>query len=218
MGNRVTVAETNIQQNAQAITLTATKEEMREAVAGLASEETVSVLQSSLDVTAEGITSRVEAVETKSGNNEKSISAANSLIEQLADSIKTLVVGKNGESLMTQTENGWSFDFATIYEEIQNSTKRLAEYDDRIQLGQYVNEDGETEPSIEFSETSSDFKVVITNKRILFFEGSAIPTYIFDNTLFTENIEVKEELRQGGWVWKARENGHLTLMWKGAVS
>lgn len=218
MGNRVTEAETKIQQNVDAIALTATKTEVTEAVEGLASEDVVEELRSSLDVTAESITSRVEAVETKSGNNEKSISAANSLIEQLADSIKTLVVGENGESLMTQTENGWSFDFATIYEEIQNSTKRLAEYDDRIKLGQYVNEDGETEPSIEFSETSSDFKVVITNKRILFFEGSSIPTYIFDNTLVTENIEVKEELRQGGWVWKVRENGHLTLMWKGAVS
>lgn len=218
MGNRVTEAETKIQQNADAIALTATKTEVTEAVEGLASEAVVKEMQADLEVKADGIASRVEAVETKSGNNEKSISAANSLIEQLADSIKTLVVGENGESLMTQTENGWSFDFATIHEEIQNSTKRLAEYDDRIKLGQYVNEDGKTEPSIEFSETSSDFKVVITNKRILFFEGSSIPTYIFDNTLVTENIEVKEELRQGGWVWKVRENGHLTLMWKGAVS
>lgn len=218
MGNRVTEAETKIQQNVDAIALTATKEEVTEAVEGLASEDVVKEMQASLTLTAEGITSRVEDVETKSGNNEKSISAANSQIEQLANSIKSLVVGKNGESLMTQTEDGWSFDFATIYEEIQNSTKRLAEYDDRIQLGQYVNEDGETEPSIEFSETSSDFKVVITNKRILFFEGSSIPTYIFDNALVTENIEVKEELRQGGWVWKVRANGNLGLSWKGAVS
>ena len=218
MGNRVTKAETDIVKNAEAIALTATKEEVTEAVEGLASEDVVKEMQSSLTLTAEGITSRVEAVETKSGNNEKSISAANSQIEQLANSIKSLVVGKNGESLMTQTEDGWSFDFATIYEEIQNNAKRLAEYDDRIQLGQYVNDNGETEPSIEFSETSSDFKVVITNKRILFFEGSSIPTYIFDNTLFTENIEVKEELRQGGWVWKVRANGNLGLSWKGAVS
>ena len=218
MGNRVTEAETKIQQNADAIALTATKTEVTEAVEGLASQDVVEETRSSLTLTAEGLTSRVESVEKKSGNNEESITAANSQIEQLANSIKSLVVGKNGESLMTQTENGWAFDFATIYEEIQNNAKRLAEYDDRIKLGQYVNEDGETEPSIEFSENSSDLRVVITNKRILFFEGSAVPTYIFDNTLVTENIEVKEELRQGGWVWKVRENRHLTLMWKGAVS
>ena len=138
------------------------------------------------------------------------------MIEQLAESIKTLVRGNNGESLMTQTDTGWTFDFSTILGEIQSNTERVAQYDDRIKLGTYVNENGETEPSIEFSESSTDFKVIITNKRILFQEGGKTPTYIFDNTLVTENIEVKQELRQDGWVQEIR-NKCLCLVWKGVT-
>ena len=39
--------------------------------------------------------------------------------------------------------------------------------------------------------------------------------YIFKNTLHTENIEVKDEIRQGGFVWKVRKNGNYGLSWKG---
>lgn len=190
-------SETRITQNADEIALKATKEEVTDAV-------------STFKITADNISSKVEEVEATTEENEKSIVSAMSLIDQHASWIKSLVVGKNGESLMTQTEDGIFFDFATILETIEDNAKQIGKYDDRIKFGSY-----EGEPSIEFSESSTDFKVVITNKRILFMEGSAIPTYIFDNTLVTENIQVKEELRQGGFVWKVRANGNYGLMWKG---
>ena len=179
-----------------------------------ATREDVTNLETSFTVEAEGIKASVSAVENKASSNEEEISHANSLLEQLADSIKTLVRGKNGESLMTQTDTGWSFDFATILEELQNNTERVAQYDDRIKFGTYTNESGETEPSVEFSESSTEFKIIITNKRILFQEGGQTPTYIYNNTLVTENIEVKQELRQGGWVQEIRNNC-LCLVWKG---
>ena len=179
-----------------------------------ATREDVTSLESSFTVEAEAIKSEVSSVKESVNENGEEIEKANSLLEQLADSIKSLVVGKNGESLMTQTDKGWTFDFATILEEIQNNTDRVAQYDDRIKLDTFVNENGETEPSIVFSESSTDFKVIITNKRILFQEGGQTPTYIYDNTLVTENIEVKQEFRQGGWVQEIR-NKCLCLVWKG---
>lgn len=182
-----------------------------------ATREDVTSLESSLIVEAEGIKSEVSSIKETVNENGEEIEKANSMLEQLADSIKSLVVGKNGESLMTQTDKGWTFDFATILEEIQNNTNRVAQYDDRIKLDTYVNENGETEPCIEFSENSTDFKIIITNKRILFQEGGQTPTYIYNNTLVTENIEVKQELRQGGWVREIR-NGCLCLVWKEGVT
>ena len=207
---RMTTAETSITQNSEQIELRATKAEVEETLGGYF---TKSETESAISVESDKISQMVS--ETKTATDEE-IAKANSLIEQLADSIKSLVVGKNGESLMTQTDTGWIFDFATILEEIQNNTDRVAQYDDRIKLDTYVNENGETEPCIEFSESSTDFKVIITNKRILFQEGGQTPTYIYNNTLVTENIEVKQELRQGGWVWEKRSNGNLGLSWKGA--
>lgn len=182
----------------------------------MATREDVTNLEASFTVEADGIKSEVSSVKESVNENGEEIEKANSMLEQLADSIKSLVVGKNGESLMTQTDKGWTFDFATILEEIQNNTNRVAQYDDRIKLDTYVNENGETEPCIEFSENSTDFKIIITNKRILFQEGGQTPTYIYNNTLVTENIEVKQELRQGGWAWEVRSNGNLGLSWKGA--
>lgn len=183
----------------------------------MATREDVTNLEASFTVEADGIKSEVSSVKESVNENGAEIEKANSLLEQLAESIKSLVVGKNGKSLMTQTDTGWAFDFATILEEIQNNTERVAQYDDRIKLSSYVNENGETEPSITFSESSTDFKVIITNRRVLFQEGGQTPTYIYNNTLVTENIEVKQELRQGGWVREIR-NGCLCLVWKEGVT
>ena len=157
---------------------------------------------------ADRITASVKAVETTASKNEEKIKYAESLIEQLEESIKTLVVGANGESLMTQTATGWKYDIATLIDTVNNN--RLANYDDSVEITTY-----EGEPCIRLGEKSTYFKVLMTNKRILFQEGSATPTYICDNTLVTENVEVKEELRQGGFVWKVRANGNYGLMWKG---
>lgn len=210
LAKRTVEAEAKIAQNADAIELRATKTEVVETLGGYYTKEET---DSQFTVTSESILSEVSAVSTKTTENGTEISRVKTSIEQAVDMIKNLVRGKNGESLMTQTDDGFQFDFATFQEEIDKSSELLAKYDDRIKLGRY-----EGEPCIEFSESSTDFKVVITNKRILFFEGSSTPTYIFENTLHTENIEVKDEIRQCGFVWKVRKNGNYGLSWKGAES
>ena len=87
------------------------------------------------------------------------------------------------------------------------------------------------EPCIELgvSQTDEDtgevgegkYKVLITNTRIIFKEGSATPTYISNETLVSEKVEVTQELQhtnaaiKGGFVWQMRQIGNLGLSWKG---
>ena len=90
--------------------------------------------------------------------------------------------------------------------------------EDLGQIGEYVHigtYDGE--PCIELGETDSDFKLVITNTRILFMEGTSVPAYINNQSLHITKAVIEEEIQQGEFVWKVRQNGNLGLVWKGGV-
>lgn len=159
---------------------------------------------------------------------------AQALIAQLSDSISMLVTDGNGSSLMTQTEEGWTFSTANIQNIINSTSEGLdtltndlgdvssvvevlkqavddlsvtAEY---IRIGTY-----EDEPCIELGESDSDFKLIITNTRIMFMEGSDMPAYINNQSLNIKKAVIEEELQQGNFVWKIRSNGNLGLTWRG---
>lgn len=86
-------------------------------------------------------------------------------------------------------------------------------------LGEYIKiSTYEGEPCIELGETDSEFKLRITNTRIMFMEGSGIPAYFTNQSMHIKKAVIEEELQQGGFVWKARSNGNLGLIWKGATS
>ena len=124
------------------------------------------------------------------------------------DSIGSLVVGKDGTTLMKQTNDGWAFNFGD-YEKIINDIDNKMAY---VNIGK--TEDGH--PQIELGEADSDFKLNLTNKNIVFQIGSSYPTKIDYNGLNTEDIIVNDEFIHGGFMWKKRVNGHLGLSWKGA--
>lgn len=87
------------------------------------------------------------------------------------------------------------------------------------QIGEYVHIGTyEGEPCIELGESDSDFKLVITNTRIMFMEGTGIPAYINNQSLHIRKAVIEEELQQGGFVWKVRSNGNMGLVWKGGAS
>lgn len=182
----------------------------------------------------ENAQSTADNAQSTADSNEERVTAAESAIQQLSDSISMLVTDGNGTSLMTQTENGWTFSVANIQnavdsasENIDTLNQELGDVNSTVNvLQQAVNDLGEIadyveikvyegEPCIELGESDSDFKLMITNTRIMFRVGSDVPTYIHNKGLATENIEVENELRQGGFVWKIRSNGNLGLIWKG---
>lgn len=165
------------------------------------------------------------------------VTAAETLLQLLADSISMLVTDGNGESLMTQTENGWTFSTGQIQDTIDTTSENLdvltntvgdvsstvgilqQAVDDLGILSEYVKiTTYEDEPCIELGETDSDFKLLITNTRIMFMEGTGVPAYINNQSLYIKKAVVEEELQQGEFVWKARSNGNLGLIWKGVTS
>jgi hypothetical protein len=164
-------------------------------------------------------------------------STANSLIEKLKDSIRMLVTDCNGTSLMTQTEDGWTFSTAKIQDSINyasesidsltndiNDTNSAVDVlkqavDDLGEIAEYVKIGTyEDEPCIELGEGDSNFKLLITNTRVMFKEGETVLAYFTNQSMHIRKAVVEEELQQGGFVWKVRANGNLGLVWKGVTN
>lgn len=170
-------------------------------------------------------------------NAQTRVAAAESLLEILSESISMLVTDGNGASLMTQTENGWTFSTGEIQDLVNRTSESLAKLTSDVgdtngvvdTLRQAVSDLGaiaeyvkigtyEDEPCIELGEADSDFKLRITNTRMMFVEGSNVLAYFNNQSLHIRKAVVEEELQQGGFVWKARSNGNVGLVWKGVNS
>lgn len=184
--------------------------------------------------------------QSSADNASSRVTAAESLIQQLSDQILMVVSDENGRTMLEQTSTGWSFSLGGLQDSITDTQNGLADLQSDIGdtnhtveiLQQAVNDLAETseyiriqvyedEPCIELGESDSDFKLLITNTRIMFMEGSSIPTYIDTDGVNTENITVNKELRQtytedatvkGHYVWVVRQNGNYGLQWKGVTS
>lgn len=179
----------------------------------------------------------VDTAQATANDADEKASNAQTMIAQLTESISMLVTDGNGTSLMTQTEDGWTFSTAAI----QNSVNDISEALDSLTtevgdvgsavdiLQQAVTDLGEiaeyvyitayeNEPCIELGETDSEFKLRITNTRMMFSEGSTILAYFTNQAFNSKKVVIEEELQQGEFVWKVRSNGNLGLTWKGGAS
>lgn len=176
----------------------------------------------------------ISAVQKSIESTEERLTASETVIQQLSDSIIHLVTDGEGQSLMTQTEDGWTFSTKEIQDMVNATSEGLSGLVEEVGdvnsavgiLEQAVGELGvlndyvkiktyESEPCIELGETDSDFKLLITNTRILFTEGNDVPAYITNQALHIKKAVIDEELQQGGFLWKSRSNGNVGLVWKG---
>lgn len=176
----------------------------------------------------------VETAQTTADEAGSVASNAETLVKQLSDSISMLVTDGNGTSLMTQTEDGWTFSTADIQSLVNDVSDGLNSLTEEVGdvgsavdiLQQAVNDLGEIaeyvkittfedEPCIELGEGDSEFKLRITNTRMIFAEGSTVLAYFTNQSFHSKKVVIEEELQQGGYVWKARANGNLGLTWKG---
>lgn len=170
-------------------------------------------------------------------NNSAQIEQAQTIIQQLSDSISTLVVDESGNSLMTQDGDRWLFSMGsynetlnTVSNDLDSLTADVGSTKNTVDLlNQAVNDLGvlsdyivittyNDQPCIELGEYDSDFKLRITNTEIQFAEGTVVPAYLSNQKLYIEKAEVKGELQQGEFVWRARGGSKLGLIWKGATS
>ena len=155
---------------------------------------------------------------------------ASSTIMQLANAISTLVTDSEGASLMTQTENGWTFsmgetaaDIARIAEALAlldtSNTEAIAALKKELEalnkLTNYVRitTDGE-QPCIELGQKDSDQRFLITNSDTKFLLGTTVQA-VFDNEgLTADKVIVKKELNACGAVFVRKRNGNVGVMWK----
>lgn len=176
----------------------------------------------------------VDAAQSAAEAAEERAASAEALIQLISESIAMLVTDGNGQSLMTQTDDGWTFSTGDIQDKINAASQNLDNLTNEVGginsavgiLQQAVNDLGilseyvkittyEGEPCIELGETDSDFKLLITNTRIMYMEGTGVPAYISNQSMYIKKAVVEQELQQGEFIWKARSNGNLGLIWKG---
>lgn len=182
----------------------------------------------------EDVSEIISDVESTAKTNTTLINDAQLIIDSIQATISTLVTGENGESLMTQTDTGWTFSIASVQQTLADAVTHIDELNSDVldtnalvdALQNHVNDLGEyTEyikfgtdngkPCIILGETDSVFKVLITNTDIRFMEGSTIPASINNQSLNISKAVISEELTQGGFVWTARSNGNYGLIWRG---
>lgn len=85
---------------------------------------------------------------------------------------------------------------------------------DHVKIGTHEDsETGEVLPCVELSESDSDFKMRLTNKKAVFMDGVNDSTSIDSDGIETENLRVKNDIRHYDYVWRRRSNGNLGLMW-----
>ena len=165
-----------------------------------------------------------------------SIEQAESAISQLADSISTLITDENGNSLMTQTSEGWRFDIGAITSSLEDAKEKveqmngnIGEMDSLIEnldsLIQDLSEktayiilatDDSGNPCIELGKEGDPFKVRITNTSMDFMEWTAKIAYISNKCLYIQRAVIRDELQIGegtGFVWKRRSNGNMGIRW-----
>lgn len=190
-----------------------------------------------IEVSSDRITANVSSLETITNDidekyNER-IEKAETVIEQLSNSIASLVVDDNGSSLMQQTSNGWIFSIGETLNNLQKVTDDLKELSGNVdsqggnitsiqnaikgleELNSYIRiTTSGDQPAIELGNSSS-FKVVITNTDIKFMDGTTVPAYVTNKMLKIGKAEVEDELSFGSFAFVERSNGNLGLIYKG---
>lgn len=182
----------------------------------------------------EDVQSSLNSSENKSNNALEQTSEVRSSLEILKNSIETLVTDENGQSLMTQTGNGWTFNmgaYQTIIDKVTSDiTDVKGDVDEANQLANnasqlandvaaktaYINmsTDETGSPCIELGKSDNEFKLRITNTSIDFMQGAQRIAYITNQSLYIQSSVVTDEMKVGdesGYIWKKRSNGNMGL-------
>lgn len=248
---RVTTAETKITQNAEEIALRAKKTEVTETLGGYytKTEADAAITTSAENIRLEVVEVEETAsnADSKAGDLDTRMKTAEASINLLKDAISMLVVGDGSASLLEQTGSGWSFNLTgtqdsiaavqdglnnlagdvgdtskTLSDFMDNTNDQLGKYNSHITIGTYTDPvNGDEEPCIKFHQDDTDYTVIITNERVLFQEGGAVPVDISKGTLNAENINIKGKgkLKHGQFAWVDHSDStiqRLGLVWEGA--
>ena len=154
-----------------------------------------------------------------------------SSIDFIKNALSTLITDENGQSMMKQTTDGWVFEMKSIIETLQTNTEKVGELEsnanqtqtDIDNMDEVVKKLEEKTTYISMGESNgeaciilgskdSNFRLVITQTKILFMEGNESPAYMTNKTMVIERAYIKESLQIGTMGWVKRENGHISFM------
>lgn len=163
------------------------------------------------------------------------IAKSKSEITQLSNSISHLVTDENGNSLMTQTSNGWEFNIGGIKNSINDAKNSIdkvqGSVDDANKLIDTLDKQQEAieqktavinittvdgKPAILLGQTNNSFKLRITNTSIDFIEDSTVVAYISNKILYIEKAVIKNEIQIGegsGFAFRRRANNNMGIRW-----
>ena len=184
----------------------------------------------------DGIEENLQETDKKVDDTDSKIGDIQAQIEILNNCIQTLVTDENGNSLMTQTGSGWTFDISGIEKNLSNSAETLSTLIETVNslssttvglVGAIENWEEtseyvwvttyEDEPCLALGESDTTNGLFITNTRIIFIKDAGEPTYIDKDGLYTDKLEVGTEFRHKDFVWAVRANGNYGLSWKQIV-
>ena len=153
------------------------------------------------------------------------------LIELMEDKLRTVIVDAKGQSMMEQKGGEWVFSMESILESLNTNASKVSELEEsasqtesdmgnvqkvitelekkttRIRMGTL-----EGESCIELGAEGSDFKLIITNTKILFMEGTEYPAYMTNQTMVIGKANVEKQLQVGSLSWVKRANKHISFM------
>lgn len=164
-----------------------------------------------------------------------SLTGAQLIIDSINNTIQNLVIGEDGDTIMSQTDQGFRFEFGKFRNEIMKELQSQLKTETDERKGQdqvlgdqvldlqdktaYINmgQDSNGDPVLELGKTDSNFKIQISNNTISFMNGQNRPCYIDNNIFYGNNVTVKNQLKIGwlkddsGFYWQRRDNGNLCL-------
>lgn len=158
-------------------------------------------------------------------------------LELIEQSLKSLIKGKDGQSLMTQTENGWEFSIESMLTtidqavkdveklegntgEIANDLNKIKEAVTEVQkVAAYMRfDENNGDPRLELGTSANGFKSVHTNKGIAFVVDDNYDNPVTEVTYDGMEIEraiIRREMQVGGFLLKERANGNVGFVWRG---
>ena len=182
-------------------------------------------------------TGDIETVQDNIDDVANRVTKSESEITQLSNSISMLVTDENGQSLMEQTSDGWTFNIGAIQNQIDAASENITGIEkdvaetsnllnktndllnDVTQKTAYINmaTDDSGNPCIELGKQGNPFKLRITNTSIDFMQDNMRIAYITNRQLYIEKSVVTDEMKIGstsGFIWRKRANGNMGLRWE----
>lgn len=154
-----------------------------------------------------------------------------SSIELIKNALSTLITDENGQSMMKQTTDGWVFEMKNILETLTSNSEKVSELEGDSNKAKSDIENMDTlikqleekttyirmgslngEACIELGSEDSDFRLVITQTKIMFMEGNEAPAYMSNKTMVITKAYIKEQLQIGTMALVKRANGHISFM------